>query len=134
MLSSTHPDIHDPVPLYSSNSCHGESLADQITRLCGYLNAATYQLLDMIRTFDQEELWAAYGVCSCAHWLNWQCGIGMNAAREKVRVAHALGELPKISACFARGEISYSKVRAMTRVATVDNEADLLMMAKHGTA
>ena len=58
----------------------------------------------------------------------------MNAAREKVRVANALGELTKISACYSRGEISYSKVRAMTRVATVDNEDYLLMIAQHGTA
>ena len=58
----------------------------------------------------------------------------MNAAREKVRVANALGELPKISASYAKGEISYSKVRAMTRVATADNEDYLLMIAHHGTA
>ena len=82
----------------------------------------------------QEELWHLDGICSCAHWLNWKCGIGMNAAREKVRVANALGELPKISASFARGEISYSKVRAMTRVATAENEDYLLMIAHHGTA
>lgn len=66
--------------------------------------------------------------------LNWKCGIGMNAAREKVRVANALGGLPKINASFARGEISYSKVRAMTRVATPENEEYLLMIAHHGTA
>ena len=88
----------------------------------------------MIREFDQEELWRLDGICSCAHWLNWKCGIGMNAAREKVRVANALGELPKISASFSKGEISYSKVRAMTRVATADNEDYLLMIAHHGTA
>jgi hypothetical protein len=66
--------------------------------------------------------------------LNWKCGIGMNAAREKVRVANALGELPKINASYAKGELSYSKVRAMTRVATADNEDYLLMIAHHGTA
>ena len=66
--------------------------------------------------------------------MNWQCGIGMNAAREKVRVAKALGELPKISAAFRSGEISYSKVRAMTRVANEENEDYLLMIAQHGTA
>ncbi len=65
--------------------------------------------------------------------LNWKCGIGMNAAREKVRIANALADLPNTSATFARGEISYSKVRAMTRVATPENEDYLLMIAKHGT-
>lgn len=71
---------------------------------------------------------------SCAHWLNWKCGISLNAAREKLRVAHALADLPRISASFAQGEISYSKVRAMTRVATAENEEFLLMIARHGTA
>jgi len=74
------------------------------------------------------------GICSCAHWLNFKCGIGINAAREKVRVANALADLPKISAAFARGALSYSKVRAMTRVADAGNEDYLLMIANHGTA
>ena len=111
-----------------------EALADEITELYGYISAATYRLLEMICEFDQDEHWHLDGICSCAHWLNWKCGIGMNAAREKVRVANALGELPKIAASFAKGEISYSKVRAMTRVATADNEDYLLMIAQHGTA
>ncbi len=128
--SRNNATVPAPSPIYRRS----EALGNQITELCGYINAATYRLLDMIRQFDQEGLWEPDGVCSCAHWLNWKCGIGMNAAREKVRVANALGELPKISACYSRGEISYSKVRAMTRVATVDNEDYLLMIAKHGTA
>jgi hypothetical protein len=66
--------------------------------------------------------------------MNCAGGLGMNAAREKVRVANALGDLPKISASFASGEISYSKVRAMTRVATPDKEDYLLRIARHGTA
>lgn len=111
-----------------------ERLGKEITELYGYINAATAQLLTMIREFDQDGLWQLGGICSCAHWLNWQCGIGMNAAREKVRVANALGDLPKIGASFASGEISYSKVRAMTRVATPDNEDYLLQIARHGTA
>ncbi len=71
---------------------------------------------------------------SCAHWLNWKCGIDLGVPREKVRVAHALKNLPKISAGFREGQISYSKVRAMTRVASADNEDYLLMIAQHGTA
>jgi hypothetical protein len=109
-------------------------LGQEITELCGYLYAATYRLLVMIREFDQDGLWHLEGVHSCAHWLNWKCGIGMNAAREKVRVANALGELPKISEAFSKGEVSYSKVRAMTRIATRKNEDYLLMIARHGTA
>ena len=109
-------------------------LEDQITELAAHIHAANYRLLRLIRQFDASAGWAEPGLRSCAHWLNWKCGIGMNAAREKIRVAHALGELPKISASFSKGEISYSKVRAITRVATPENEEFLLMIALHGTA
>lgn len=111
-----------------------EALGAQITELCAYIYAATYQLLVLIRAFDEQDGWHQEGLCSCAHWLNFKCGIGMNAAREKVRVAHALKELPNISCAFERGEISYSKVRAMTRIADTNNEDYLLMIARHGTA
>ena len=80
-----------------------EQLGDQITELCAYIYAATYKLLVMIREFDEQDGWHQGGLCSCAHWLNFKCGIGMNAAREKVRAAHALKDLPKISAAFERG-------------------------------
>jgi len=112
----------------------GERLGAEITELCSYIYAATYQLLVKIREFDQNEYWAVGGVCSCAHWLNFKCGIGMNAAREKVRVAHALTELPLISEAFRNGQVSYSKVRAMTRIADKTNEDYLMMIARHGTA
>ena len=112
----------------------GDQLGNQITELCGYIYAATYRLLVLIREFDEQGYWQSPGLCSCAHWLNFQCGIGMNAAREKVRVAHALAELPNISAAFEKGQLSYSKVRAMTRIADRDNEDYLLMIARHGTA
>lgn len=113
---------------------HREELGAEITKLCGYLNAAEHRLLTLIREFDEAGGWHEEGLYSCAHWLNWQCGIGMNAAREKVRVAHCLAGLPKISATLEKGEISYSKVRAMTRVANTENEDVLLMIARHGTA
>ena len=120
MTTSTAPTITYISADLSAQRQHSELLGKEITELYGYINAATAQLLTMIREFDQKNLWHLEGICSCAHWLNWKCGIGMNAAREKVRVANALGDLPKISASFASGEISYSKVRAMTRVATPD--------------
>jgi hypothetical protein len=74
------------------------------------------------------------GLASCAHWLNWRCGIGLNAAREKVRVAHALVQLPGISKAFSRGELSFSKVRALTRIADSGNESELLHLARQATA
>ena len=112
-----------------------EQLAEQITLLAGQINAANYHLLQLIAEFDDRRGWSGGGtVRSCAHWLNWQCGIALGAAREKVRVAHCLQQLPLIDASFAGGEISYSKVRAMTRVATPENEDFLLRIAQHGTA
>lgn len=110
------------------------ALGNQITELFGFITAATCELLVLIREFDQQKLWELDGACSCAHWLNWKCGIGMNAAREKVRVANALAALPKISDAFSNGAISYSKARAMTRVATPENEDFLMHIARHGTA
>ncbi len=117
-----------------SRYARGEEVGAEITVLCGCLYAATYRLLLLIRQFDEEKLWGLPGLCSCAHWLNFKCGIGMNAAREKVRVANALPALPKISDAFSKGELSYSKVRAMTRVANEENEDFLLMIARHGSA
>ena len=113
---------------------HCEQLENQITELAAHIHAATFRLLELIREYDNSEGWVGPGLKSCAHWLNWRCGINLGAAREKVRVAHALEALPKISEKFRQGEVSYSKVRAMTRVATVDNEDYLLMIARHGTA
>jgi hypothetical protein len=113
------------------------SLADleaQITELAGQLNAANYRWLTLIAEFDRRNGWADGKLPSCAHWLNFKCGLNLGAAREKVRVAHALEGLPKISASMARGELSYSKVRALTRVACEATEDTFLMIALHGTA
>jgi hypothetical protein len=109
-------------------------LEAQITELSGQLNAAQYRWLTLIAEFDRRQGWADGSLHSCAHWLNYKCGLNLGAAREKVRVAHALKELPKIAASMQRGELSYSKVRALTRVATAVTEETLLMFALHGTA
>ena len=95
-MSDFQPRLH---PKYQRS----QELGDEITELCAYLYAATYRLLVLIREFDEQELWGLPGICSCAHWLNWKVGIGMNAAREKVRVARALGDLPLTSAAFSKG-------------------------------
>jgi hypothetical protein len=111
-----------------------ETLEHQITELSAHIHAANYRLLCLIAEFDRREGWFQWGILSCAHWLNWKCGIGLGAARDKVRVARSLGSLPKISEAFRSGQVSYSKVRAMTRVATPENEDYLLQIARHGTA
>lgn len=110
------------------------ALEAEITELWGHINAATARFLALLAEFDRREGWAQHGLSSCAHWLNWQCGIGRVAAREKVRTARALESLPKISAAFGEGRLSYSKVRALTRVATAETEDLLLSIALNGTA
>jgi hypothetical protein len=109
-------------------------LEDQIIQLAGHLNAGTYRFLNLIAEFDRRKGWNCRSTRDCAHWLNWKCGIDLGAAREKVRTAHALQKLPKVSAAMERGEVSYSKVRAITRVATPENEPYFLQIAQHGTA
>lgn len=109
-------------------------LRAQITELAGHLNAAHHRWLVLIAEFDRRQGWSDGATQSCAHWLNWQCGLDMGAAREKVRVAHALEKLPRISAAMERGALSYSKVRALSRVASEATEEYFLDIALHGTA
>src|SRR5262245_41271226 len=111
---------------------HLERVGDQIAELSAHLDAAIARLLELIRDFDERGGWNN-GFRSCAHWLNWRVGLELGAAREKVRVARALGSLPRIGAALASGEISYSKVRAVTRVATPETEERLLAVARAGT-
>ncbi len=109
-------------------------LIDRITELAGHLNAANARWLALIAEFDRRRGWAEWGVKSCAHWLNWKCGIALGAAREKLRTAHALVGLPRIAEAMAEVRLSFSKVRAMTRVAEPANEEMLLNIGLNGTA
>jgi hypothetical protein len=118
----------------SESLTRADGLEREITDLCAQINAASYRLLQLISELDDESPWGAWGLLSCAHWLNWRCGIGLNAAREKVRAAHALKALPAISSAFESGQLSFSKVRALTRIADGANEAELLDLAHHATA
>jgi Domain of unknown function (DUF222)/HNH endonuclease len=111
-----------------------DQLGDQIAELSAQLDAATACLLDLIREFDAREGWNT-GFRSCAAWLSWRVGLDLGAARERVRTARALGTLPRLAQALARGELSYAKVRALTRVATrPETEERLLAMARIGTA
>ena len=105
-----------------------------IVNLAARINAATYELLVLVRQFDERAGWLKWGLANCAEWLHWRCDLSMSAAREKVRVAHALKTLPLITAAFSNGELSYSKVRPLTRVARPDNEESLLSFALKTTA
>jgi hypothetical protein len=110
-----------------------DRLGDEIAELALHLDAATARLLDLIRDFDVRGGWN-HGFRSCAHWLNWRVGLELGAAREHVRVACSLGSLPRLRDALAGGELPYSKVRAITRVATPETEEQLLAVGKAGTA
>ena len=111
-----------------------DRLESELATLCAQLDSATHRQLTLIREIDALEGWAVTGARSFAHWLSWRVGLALGAAREKIRVASALGGLPKIDAALAAGELSFSKVRALTRVATADNEEALLQLARSSTA
>jgi 5-methylcytosine-specific restriction endonuclease McrA len=110
-----------------------ERLGDEIALLSAHLDAATARLLDLIREFDARGGWGN-GFRSCAAWLTWRVGLAPGAAREHVRVARALGDLPRLAQALARGQLSYTKVRALTRVATPETEERLLAVGRAGTA
>ncbi|GAA4730785.1 HNH endonuclease signature motif containing protein [Modestobacter marinus] len=111
-----------------------EELAREIRSGAVRLAAATAAWLRLVAEFDAREGWGEVGVKSCAHWLAWKCGMGPGAAREHVRVARALGALPVTAEAFAAGRLSYSKVRAITRVADAGTEVELVELARHATA
>ena len=110
-----------------------DRIGDEIAKLSAHLDAATARLLDLIREFDARGGWNN-GFLSCAHWLCYRVGLEMRAARERVRVARALGTLPRLAQALARGQLSYSKVRALTRIATPEIEERLLKVGLAGTA
>ena len=123
-----------PDPAVALDARRRAALEDEIAELSAHIHAATCRLLVLVREFDRAEGWGESGCRSMAHWLHWRCGFSLRAAREKVRVAHALSELPLIGAAFASGQLSYAKVRAVTRVGDGNNEAMLLEWARHADA
>jgi hypothetical protein len=110
-----------------------DRLGDEIAELSAHLEAATARLLALIREFDARGGWNT-GFRSCAEWLAWRVSLDPGAARERVRVARALGALPALAEALGRGELSYAKVRALTRVATPETEGRLLAVGRAGTA
>ena len=118
------PPPRQPLPL--------EVLERQICEFAADLAAATCRWLELVAEFDARRGWAEWGVNSCAHWLSWRCGIGLRTAREHTRVARALGALPLVTEHFRTGELSYAKVRAITR-AQPETEAQLVELARHAT-
>lgn len=111
-----------------------EDLEGELCTHAAHLTVAECRMVLLVAEMDRRGAWAAQGLRSCAHWLNWRCGVSLAAAREQVRVGRALADLPLLRSAFAAGEISYSKVRAVTRVANRRLEAGLVDLARHTTA
>src|SRR5579872_4248990 len=106
-----------------------ERVESEICELAGHLAAATCRFLVLLGDFDARRGWASWEMTSCAAWLSWKCQMSSGAAREHVRVARALRDLPVIRGEFGAGRLSYAKVRALTRIATPDTEEDLAELA-----
>jgi hypothetical protein len=128
-LRDTHAGFRFTPP---ARSVELDRLGNEIAELSAHLEAATARLLTLIREFDARGGWESFR--SCAAWLSWRVGLDPGAARERVRVARALATLPRLAEALARGELSYAKVRALTRVATPETEARLLAVGRAGTA
>src|SRR5207249_10908354 len=111
-----------------------DALGSEICSLGAHIAAATCRWLLLIGEFDRRSGAGDWECRSTAHWLNWRCGVSLHTAREYVRVALRLTELPLVTEAFGRGELSYAKVRAVTRIATPANEGDLVELARAGTA
>ncbi|HSN52848.1 MAG TPA: DUF222 domain-containing protein [Woeseiaceae bacterium] len=121
--------IPNPIPLREI-----DELDRAIVDLSARINSETYELLVLVREFDERAGWLKWGFTDCASWLHWRCDLSVGAAREKVRVAHALKSLRAVSTAFQAGELSYSKVRALVRVANRENEDALVDFALKTTA
>ena len=136
--SESTTEVEDDLPEFIQEGrrrqAHRDEIESELISLAGQMNAVDYLFIKKLGEFDEHDGWHGEGIRSFAHYLNWKIGMGTVIAREKVRVARALPDLPLIDTAFAKGEVSYSKVRAMTRVATPENEAYLMQIAEYGTA
>src|SRR5436309_2685044 len=122
-VMATVLDMSDPARL------DREQLEVELATLAAHLSAGRCRWLELVGELDRRGGWAEDGPGSCAAWIAWRCGLTARAAREHVRVARRLPELPRTRAAFSRGALSYAKVRALTRVATTESEQELLELA-----
>ena len=128
LTNVTTKDVSDPVELSL------DELEDELATLASHIAAGMSRWLELVGEIDRRGRWAESGQSSCAAWLAWRCALLPRTAREHVRVARRLGALPQIQAAFARGELSFAKVRALTRVADFRSEAELLELGRAFTA
>ena len=121
MLATTHYQLID-------------DLEDAIVSLARQMDTTMYGYLQLVREFDERHGWKAYSFTDCAHWLSHRCAMTLQTASDHVRVARALKDLPQVCAGLADGSLSYSKVRALVRLANRDNEQALVEFAGKVTA
>lgn len=111
-----------------------KALDAEIGELAAHIAAATARWLLLIAEFERRRRHWEVGFSDCASWLSWRCSLSPRAAREHLRVARALSAMPKVTAGFLRGQLTYSKVRVLSRIARPHNEEALLTYARHATA
>jgi hypothetical protein len=128
-VANAMPSVSLPAPDRSI-----DELDAAICRLASRIHAVNYELLVLVREFDDRMGFAKWGYSTCAEWLSWRFQISLSAAREKVRTAQALRDLPEISLAFGEGRLSYTKARALTRVAAEHGEDALLRYALDASA
>jgi hypothetical protein len=113
-----------------------DELGSQIVGLAGRLAASTCRWLLLVAQFDARDGCARFGLGSTARWLSHACGLSRRTAVEQVRVARGLVAFPALAEAMAAGRLSYSHVRAITRLATPGEQrlvTDLIELARHGT-
>ncbi|HUG01196.1 MAG TPA: DUF222 domain-containing protein [Longimicrobiales bacterium] len=108
----------------------GERCAETYMRA----DALHYEAMVLLAEYDERGGWQDTGFGSTAEWLAWRVGLTLGPARERVRTARALRSLPETSAALRAGELSFTKVRALTRVARPESEAALLELARSCSA
>lgn len=111
-----------------------DELAAHIRSFASRIAAAMCAFLLAVAEYDRREAWAVWECRSMTEWLSWQCAISAGTAAQYCRTAQALVALPVVQARFAVGELSYSQVRAICRVATAENEELLVDLARSMTA
>src|SRR5437762_6295006 len=106
-----------------------ERVVAELCELAAHIDAAMCRWLTLLGEYDQRAGYESWECASAAQWVAWRCGVAPATAWERLRVARRLRELPVIVEAFGRGALSYSKGRALTRVATPESERELVDLA-----
>jgi hypothetical protein len=123
-----------PSPFGDLGGVGDGELEVQICSFASRIAAAMCLFLLAVAEYDRREAWGRWECRSMTHWLSWRCGISLALAGQYCRTAAVLAGLPVVTARFATGELSYSQVRAICRVATPQTEEMLVELARYSTA